>query len=95
MSSASPEAVKKQVQIYIRIFVTLAVFTVITVLASYIHLPFVWTVALALLIASFKASLVASFFMHLNHEKKIIWSFLILAFVFFLFLLIIPSITRF
>lgn len=38
-----------------------------------------WDALLGLLIASFKASLVAAVFMHLNHEKKFIYVFITLA----------------
>ena len=91
MSAHSEEAVKKQVALYIRVFLALMALTVVTVAVSYLHMPILWAVAAALLIASIKASLVAAFFMHLSNEKKIIVYVLILTFFFFLFLLIVPS----
>ena len=87
----SHEEVQKQVKIYIRVFLALAALTVLTVGASYLQLPFRVTVAVALLIASVKSSLVAGFFMHLSSEKKIIYSILGLAAVFFFVLLLWPS----
>ena len=69
----------------------MAALTVVTVGASYIKLPFRFTIAVALLIASIKSSLVAGFFMHLSSEKKIILSILALAFLFFIVLLLLPS----
>ncbi len=45
---------------------------------------------MALLIATVKASLVASFFMHLISERKLILGILILTVVFFLVLLLLP-----
>ena len=89
--SHSPEAVQKQVKIYIRVFLALAALTVVTVGISYLHLPIAAAVALALVVASIKASLVAAFFMHLASEKKIIYAFLILAVFFSIFLLLYPS----
>jgi cytochrome c oxidase subunit IV len=38
-----------------------------------------WDALLGLLIASFKASLVAAVFMHLNHERKFVYVFITLA----------------
>ncbi len=90
MSHSSPEAIKKQVTVYIRVFLALAALTVVTVGISYIHLPLTFAILLALFVASIKASLVAAYFMHLKGEKRIIWSFLILATVFVIVLLAIP-----
>lgn len=84
----------KDIKKYKLIYVALLVFTVITVAVSYIHLPFLWlTVTLALIIATFKAALVSSFFMHLLHEKPIIlWSLgLTLFFVIAMIVLFIVS----
>ena len=83
--------ISKHVKSYILVFITLAVFTVITVLVSRIDLGSGVNVALALLIATFKASLVAAIFMHLKWEKSIyVWWPLILCAVFFIFLMLLP-----
>ena len=92
MSELTPEAVKHQVTIYVRVFLVLATLTVLTVGVSYLRLPIAVAVAVALGIAFVKGSLVAGYFMHLVSEKKIIYSILALAAFFFLFLLIYPSI---
>ena len=89
--SHSPEAIKKHVRIYVGVFLALAVMTALTVAVSYMHLPLVPAVAVALLIASFKGSLVAGFFMHLFQEKPIISWILLLTIFFFFACLIIPS----
>ena len=91
MSGHTPEAVQKQVKIYIGVFIALAALTVVTVSVGYLHLPLREAVIVALFIATIKASLVAAFFMHLSSEKKIIYSVLILAVFFFAFLLVYPS----
>ena len=91
MSGHSPEAVQKEVRIYIAVFVTLAVLTVLTVTVSYLHLPIAIAIVVALAIASVKSSLVAGFFMHLLSEKRIIWLLLAVAVIFFLHLLLLPS----
>ena len=87
----SQEVVQKQVKIYIRVFMALAILTVLTVGVSYLNLPLRMAIVAALVIASVKSSLVAAFFMHLSSEKKIIYSILVLAFCFFLVLLFYPS----
>ncbi len=68
---------------YIMVFVALLVGTVVTVGMYYVHIPSVaMTIAVALFIATIKASLVACYFMHLIDERKLIYSVL-LATVFF------------
>jgi cytochrome c oxidase subunit 4 len=61
--------VAKQVRGYMMVFGTLLVLTLITVGVSYLDLPEVETVVVALVIATTKASLVAMFFMHLKFER--------------------------
>ena len=90
MNHSSEQAIKRQVQTYVRVFIALAMLTVLTVGVSYLKLPVVLAVTVALFIAFVKGSLVAAFFMHLASEKKLIFSILILAAVFFLFLLLTP-----
>ena len=94
MSDLSPEAVKHHVKIYVRVFIALAVLTGLTVAVSYLHLPLVLAIGVALSIAAFKSSLVAGFFMHLVSEKKIIFSILILAAFLFLTLLFLPVLSH-
>jgi cytochrome c oxidase subunit 4 len=56
--------------IYLKTFATLVVLTVITVGASYINLGTSVNLALALIIATTKACVVAAFFMHLASDHK-------------------------
>ena len=91
MEHASKDEISRHVKIYIAVFVTLGFLTIVTVLVSYMRLPIHKAIAIALVIASVKASLVAAFFMHLVSEKKIIFAILTLTFIFFIVLLIIPS----
>ncbi len=91
MESASHDEIKRHVKIYICVFAALAFLTVVTVMVSYLRLPMHKAIAIALVIASIKGSLVAAFFMHLISEKKIIFSILILTFVFVAVLLLVPS----
>ena len=75
--------IKKHVRVYITVFISLAILTVITVAVSYIEMNMTLTVTVALFIATVKAGLVASYFMHLISEKKLIYSVLIVTAVFF------------
>jgi cytochrome c oxidase subunit 4 len=59
---------------YIAVFAALLLLTVITVLVSYVDLG-LGNVAVAMAIASVKASLVALFFMHLKSEDRLVWGF--------------------
>jgi cytochrome c oxidase subunit IV len=90
MTDAHAEDVRKHVRIYITVFAALAVLTVVTVAASYLNLPMPMTVALALLIATIKGSLVACYFMHLISERKMIYATLLLTLVFFVVLMFLP-----
>ncbi len=81
--------IKKHVRIYIAVFVALAALTIITVAVSYLHLTIVAAVSVALFIATIKGSLVASYFMHLISEKKLIYSVLIITFIFFLTMILL------
>jgi cytochrome c oxidase subunit 4 len=59
-------------KIYLSVFVTLLVLTVITVWISR-HDFGAWNIVIAMLVASVKAMLVALFFMHLKYEKPTTW----------------------
>lgn len=86
--------IDKHVRQYMMVFAALVVLTFITVGASYLHLPAGPALALGLLIATVKASLVAAVFMHLSSEKKLIYIVMAIAVVFFFFELLIPVITE-
>jgi cytochrome c oxidase subunit 4 len=82
--------VKKHVRVYITVFVALMFLTLVTVTVSYLHLSVAVAITVALIIATVKASLVASYFMHLISEKKLIYATLILTAVFFVALMFLP-----
>jgi caa(3)-type oxidase subunit IV len=76
----SPEGIKKSIKLYTIIGLLLFVFTGITVAVATVpaldfgahgfdHVDAI----IGICIAAFKASLVALIFMHLNHEKKLIY----------------------
>jgi caa(3)-type oxidase subunit IV len=93
MEHSSKEEIRRHVKVYYAVFAALAVLTVVTVMVSYLHLAAALAILAALAIATVKGSLVASFFMHLAGEKKIIFWILLLTIVFFLVLLILPTIS--
>ena len=85
--------VRKHIRTYLMIGAALLVFTAITVAASFISLGVAGNVALALIIATIKGSMVAAIFMHLNHERRWIYGSLVLTAVFFAALMSIPLFT--
>jgi cytochrome c oxidase subunit IV len=86
--------IDRHVRIYITVFVALMALTIITVAVSRFHPPVPIAVAVALLVATIKGSLVACYFMHLISEKKLIYAVLALTGAFFLALVALPLLTN-
>jgi len=86
--------IDKHVRIYITVFVALMALTIVTVAISRLHLREPVAVSVALLVAIVKGSLVASYFMHLISEKKLIYAVLVLTTIFFIVLLALPVVTH-
>lgn len=76
--------------VYMAVAVALYILTVITVLAAWIDLGKILNTIIALSIASFKASLVALFFMHLKYESKLLWFMILIPIIILLILLALP-----
>jgi len=93
MSDSHAIDLKKHVRAYILVFVSLMVLTLVTVTVSRFHLPVHQAIAIALIIATVKGSLVACYFMHLISEKKLILWVMGLTVLFFIVLLWIPVAT--
>src|SRR5215475_14212532 len=87
--------IDKHVRTYILVFVTLLALTLVTVVISRFHLPVREAVALALVVATIKGSLVASYFMHLISERKLIYWVLGFTVVCFFAVLLLPMWTHF
>jgi cytochrome c oxidase subunit 4 len=69
--------VSKHIRGYLMVGGTLLVFTAITVFLSYVNFGTQKAnVAVAMLVATFKAGLVAAIFMHLSNEKRMIYRIL-------------------
>ncbi len=79
------------VKVYLLVFLWLGIFTAVTVAASYLHLPAAKAIALALVIATLKATIVGLFFMHLKAEGKVILGFLALTALLGLGLVFLPT----
>jgi caa(3)-type oxidase subunit IV len=70
--------VQKHVRGYLMVGATLIVFTAVTVALSYVDFGASQAnIAVAMLVATFKAGLVAAIFMHLAAEKRLIYRILI------------------
>ena len=77
--------VAKHVRGYLMVGATLLTFTAITVFLSYVNFGTQKAnIAVALVVATFKAGLVAAIFMHLSSEKRMIYRILIFTFFFVL-----------
>ena len=94
MGGHSVEDVKKQVKVYMIVFVSLLALTVVTVAVSYLHLSTHLTIILALIVASIKGSLVGLYFMHLIDEKRAIYASLLLTAFMFLVCMLVPVFTE-
>jgi caa(3)-type oxidase subunit IV len=90
---SDPAEVKKSIRTYLIVGGILYLGTVLTVGANQLHLAVPLAITVALIIATTKGSLVASIFMHLNHEKKWIYGSLILTVIGFFVLLSVPFFT--
>ncbi len=92
----TPEELASHKKAYTAVGLALGVLTVLTLALGYFH-PFDlgvpgldWTdVVIGLLIACLKSSLVALIFMHLNHERGLIYKILLFTFCFFLGLMVL------
>lgn len=84
MSADHDHDIKSHVRTYMMIGGALVIGTIITVAVSYVDFgSHTMNIAVGLLIATVKASLVALFFMHLISEKTAIYLFLASSFFFF------------
>ncbi len=88
--SHGPEAIREQVRKYMFVFGALFVLTIVTVSISYLRLSVVPAIIAAMIVASVKGSLVASYFMHLISERKFIYFVLVLTGIFFIGLMLLP-----
>ena len=88
------EEVRKHIRVYMMVFASLAVLTVVTVAVSYLDLSMGPALIVALIIACIKGGLVAAHFMHLITERKLIY-WLLIATAFFLLVMFILFISAY
>ena len=67
------------VRVYLVIFLALLVGTALTVVAAFHDFPWQWNTIIALTIASFKATLVVLYFMHVRYSSRLVGVILISA----------------
>jgi len=91
----SIEEIQKHVRVYLMVLGALTFLTIATVVVSYFNFHQREAIAIALAIATVKASLVAGYFMHLVSERKLIYWVLALCAVFFAALMLLPALTCF
>lgn len=84
--------IQEEVKRYYKVFAALMILTVATVAVANWHLGIVLGVTIALIIATLKASLVVSFFMHLIAERKAIY--VLMGFTLFFFISMIGLIVH-
>lgn len=82
MSEDHSHDITKRVKIYMAVGAALIIGTIITVLAANVHLGIILGIAVAIVIATVKGSLVAGYFMHLFSERRLIYGILALTAVF-------------
>ena len=74
------------IKVYLTIFMTLMVLTAVTIVVAYVNLG-QWNKVLALGIASFKATLVVLYFMHVKYASRMTRLIVVSGFFFLMILL--------
>lgn len=83
MSDASAHSVSSHIKTYVLVFVGLCIMTGVTVWVANFEFTVAMGITMALIIATFKGSMVARYFMHLKGEQKsVIWVLILTAFFF-------------
>ena len=85
----STQDVKNEINLYLKVFGALGVLTVFTVAVAQLNVGIGLAILIAMIIATAKGTLVVGFFMHLLHEKKMIYLILIITLVFLMSLFFI------
>src|SRR3954465_6170220 len=85
--------VRSHLRTYWMIGAALYVGTIITVAVNQVHLAVPLAVTVALIVATIKGSMVATVFMHLNNEKRLIYGSLLLTAFFFVVMITITTLT--
>jgi caa(3)-type oxidase subunit IV len=84
------EDLQKHVKTYVKIGIILGIATIITVGLSYVELStHGMNIIVGMIVAAIKASLVGLIFMHLNHERSLIYKILVFTTLFVLAMFIL------
>lgn len=89
----SVESINKNIKKYIGIFVALMVLSGLTVFTHYLETSVAMGIAIAMVIATIKGTMVAGYFMHLFHEARLIYWTLLFTALFFMVILALPVLT--
>jgi caa(3)-type oxidase subunit IV len=93
--SDSPEEIQKHVKTYMKVGILLIVMTVVTVLLSFVDFgSHSNNMLIGMAVAAFKSTFVGLIFMHLNHERPLIYKFLVFATVFVSVMFILFTLTH-
>ena len=92
MATETKESIQHHIQVYIKVFIALAILTLVTVAVSYLNVSFIEAFFIAMTVATIKGSLVLGFFMHLISEKQMIIWILVATLISFIILMFIPLI---
>jgi caa(3)-type oxidase subunit IV len=88
--SSDPAALQKHVKTYLFIGALLLLGTAFTIAIAFYEFPtHSMNIIVGMIVATIKASLVALIFMHLNHEKPLIYKFLAFTTVFCIVLFVL------
>ena len=92
MATETKESIQHHIQVYIKVFIALAILTLVTVAVSYLNVSLIEAFFIAMTVATIKGSLVLGFFMHLISEKQMIIWILVATLISFIILMFIPLI---
>ncbi len=92
--SESPEDIQKHVKTYMKVGAFLLFMTVVTVLLSFHDFGGHGNMIVGMAVAALKSSAVALIFMHLNHERPLIYKILLFAVAFVTVMFILFSFTQ-
>ena len=93
--SESPQDIQKHVKTYLIIGGILIVMTVVTVLLSFVDFgSHSNNMLIGMAVATFKSALVAMVFMHLNHERPLIYKIMMFATIFVIVMFILFSLAH-
>lgn len=89
----SVDVINQNIKKYVKVFIALMVLSGLTVFTHYLETSVAMGIAIAMVIASIKGTMVAGYFMHLFHEARLIYWVLVFTALFFVVILSLPVLT--